>query len=74
MVLNREAIGSHCIVGANRLITEGKRFPDNSQIVGSPARVVRELREEERALLAASALHYVENWRRYARDLRAREG
>ena len=70
VVLNRAAIGSHCIVGANSLITEGKRFPDNSLIVGSPARVVRELREEERALLAASALHYVENWRRYARDLR----
>ena len=70
VVLNRAVIGRGCIVGANSLITEGKTFPDDSLIVGSPARVVRPLREEERALLAASALHYVENWRRYARDLR----
>ena len=74
VVLNRAVIGSHCIVGANSLITEGKSFPDGSLIVGAPARVVRELREEERALLAASAAHYVENWRRYARELRARQG
>ena len=69
VILNRAVIGSRCIVGANSLVTEGKVFPDDSLIVGSPARVVRELREEERALLAASALHYVENWRRYRRDL-----
>ncbi|HEX8569131.1 MAG TPA: gamma carbonic anhydrase family protein [Caulobacteraceae bacterium] len=74
VVLNRAMIGRGCIVGANSLITEGKSFPDDSLIVGSPARVVRELREEERALLKASALHYVENWRRYARDLRPAAG
>jgi carbonic anhydrase/acetyltransferase-like protein (isoleucine patch superfamily) len=51
-------------------VTEGKAFPDGCLIVGSPARVVRKLRDEERGLLAASALHYVENWRRYARELR----
>jgi carbonic anhydrase/acetyltransferase-like protein (isoleucine patch superfamily) len=70
VVLNRAVIGSNCIVGANSLVTEGKAFADNSLIMGAPARVVRELREEERAMLQASALHYVENWRRYARDLR----
>lgn len=69
VVLNRAVIGRGCIVGANSLVTEGKVFPDDTLIVGSPARVVRELREEERALLKASALHYVENWRRYARGL-----
>ena len=70
VVLNRAVIGANCIVGANSLVTEGKAFPDNSLIVGSPARVVRELRQEESAMLQASALHYVENWRRYARDMR----
>ena len=70
VVLNRAVIGRGCIVGANSLVTEGKAFPDDSLIMGAPARVVRPLRDEERALLAASALHYVENWRRYARELR----
>ena len=69
VVLNRAVIGRGCIVGANSLITEGKVFPDDSLIVGSPARVVRPLRDEERQLLQASALHYVDNWKRYAREL-----
>ena len=70
VVLNRAVVGRGCIVGANSLVTEGKVFPDDSLIMGQPARVVRPLREEERALLQASALHYVENWRRYAASLR----
>ena len=75
VILNRAVIGADCIVGANSLVTEGKAFPDGVLIVGSPARVVRELRDEERALLRASAAHYVANWRRYAQGLRpSREG
>jgi carbonic anhydrase/acetyltransferase-like protein (isoleucine patch superfamily) len=69
-VLNGAKIGRNCLVGANALITEGKEFPDGSLIVGSPARVVRSLNEEQVEGLRRSARNYVANWRRFARDLR----
>ncbi len=69
-VLNHVRIGANCLVGANALVTEGKEFPDNSLIVGAPAKAVRTLDQEAAERLKTSALHYVENWRRYARDLR----
>lgn len=69
-VLNGAKIGHNCLVGANALITEGKEFPDNSLIVGSPARVVRTLDETAIAGLRRSAKKYVGNWQRFARDLR----
>lgn len=68
-VLNGARIGANCLVGANALITEGKIFPDNSVIVGSPARVIRELDAAAIAGLRLSAENYVRNWRRFARDL-----
>ncbi|MFO1135354.1 MAG: gamma carbonic anhydrase family protein [Rhodoblastus sp.] len=45
-ILNGAKIGKNCLVGANALVTEGKEFPDNSLIVGSPAKVVRTLDEK----------------------------
>lgn len=68
-ILNGAVIGRNCLVGANALITEGKSFPDNSLIVGSPAKVVRELDAGAVARLAESAARYVANWRRYAKGL-----
>ncbi|QLF70362.1 gamma carbonic anhydrase family protein [Peteryoungia desertarenae] len=68
-VLNGVKIGNNCLVGANALLTEGKAFPDNSLIVGSPARVVRTLDENAIARLRLSAGSYVENWKRFKRDL-----
>lgn len=58
-ILNGAKIGRNCIVGANALVTEGKEFPDNSLIVGSPAKVVRELSDEAIAGLGKSADGYV---------------
>lgn len=69
-ILTGAKIGRNCLVGANALVTEGKEFPDNSLIVGSPARAVRTLDEEAVKKLTASAAHYVENWKRFARDLK----
>jgi len=71
IVLNGAKIGKNCLVGANTLITEGKEFPDNSMIVGSPGRVLRTLTPEQGAMLAHGAAHYVANWKRYQRDLAA---
>lgn len=68
-VLNHARIGSGSLVGANSLVPEGKEFPDHSLIVGSPARVVRPLREEEITRLRFSARHYVENWKRFSQTL-----
>lgn len=70
-ILNRARIGTHCLVGANSLVTEGKTFPDGVLIVGSPASVKRELTADEIALIKMSANHYVENAKRFKVDLRA---
>lgn len=69
IVLNGARIGRNCLIGARCLITEGKEIPDGSLVMGSPGKVVRQLDEAAIAMLRASAAHYVENWRRYARDL-----
>ncbi|MCV2361057.1 MULTISPECIES: gamma carbonic anhydrase family protein [Roseateles] len=70
VVLNGARIGKHCLVGAGALVTEGKEFPDGSLIVGSPAKVVRELSPEQIEGLKASAAHYIQNGRRYAQGLK----
>ena len=69
-ILNGAVIESECIVGAGALVTEGKRFERGSLIVGAPARVVRQVTDQERQLLRASATHYAEKARRYAAELR----
>ena len=68
-LLNRAKIGNYCLIGANSLVTEGKEFPDNSLIMGSPAKVIRELTDMEKKLIDLSAVHYVENMIRYKKEL-----
>ncbi|CUU42054.1 hypothetical protein BVIRIDIS_10560 [Blastochloris viridis] len=68
-MLNGAVLGRNCLVGANALVTEGKTFPDNSLVVGSPARAIRALPPDAAARLVKSAAHYVANWRRYAAGL-----
>ncbi|WP_099868201.1 gamma carbonic anhydrase family protein [Pararhizobium haloflavum] len=68
-ILNGAVIGRNCLIGANALVTERKEIPDNSLVMGAPAKVVRTLDADAAAGLAASAAHYVENARRFARDL-----
>ena len=72
VVLNGARIGRNCLIGAKALISEGKEIPDNSLVMGAPGRVVRELTPEQIEGLKLSALHYVQNWKRYARDLKPR--
>ena len=61
VIMNGARIGRNCIVGAGSLVTEGKQFPDNSLIVGSPARNIRTLTDEQVEGLRMSAAHYVAN-------------
>jgi carbonic anhydrase/acetyltransferase-like protein (isoleucine patch superfamily) len=70
VVLNGAKIGRNCLVGAGALVTERKEFADGMLIVGSPAKAVRPLNEREIAALKASALHYIEAWRRFAAGMR----
>jgi carbonic anhydrase/acetyltransferase-like protein (isoleucine patch superfamily) len=70
VVLNGARIGRNCIVAAGALVTEGKSFPDGSMIMGSPAKVVRELGPEQIDGVRRSALHYVENATRYRTGLK----
>jgi len=71
VILNRAVIGRNCIIGANALIPEGKEIPDNSLVMGSPGRVVKELGPNVAQMLKASADHYVHNADRFATELRA---
>ncbi len=71
VVLNGVKIGRNCIIGANALITEGKIIPDNSLVVGQPGKVVRERDPAHIAVLQMSAEHYVQNWKRFAAELRS---
>ncbi len=70
IVLNGAKIGKNCLVGAGSLVTEGKEFPDGSMILGSPAKVVRELTPEQIEGLRRSAQHYVNNKNRFKAGLK----
>ena len=70
VILNNAKIGRNSIVGAGSVVTEGKEFPDNSLIIGAPAKVVRTLDDAAAAKLLQSADNYVANSRRFAKGLR----
>jgi carbonic anhydrase/acetyltransferase-like protein (isoleucine patch superfamily) len=69
VVLNRAVIGRECLIGANSLIPEGKVIADRSLVLGSPGRVVRQLRDDEVRMIRWISQHYVANAARYLRDL-----
>jgi carbonic anhydrase/acetyltransferase-like protein (isoleucine patch superfamily) len=69
ILLNGARIGRRCLVGAGALVPEGREFPDNSMIVGVPARVVRTLDDEAGRAIGEGAEIYVRRWRRYASGL-----
>jgi carbonic anhydrase/acetyltransferase-like protein (isoleucine patch superfamily) len=71
ILLNGARIGRNCMIGAGALVPEGREIPDNSLAFGSPARVIRQVTPEETANMRRAALHYVENWKRFAAGLRA---
>ena len=70
IMLNGARIGTNCLVGAGALVTEGKSFPDNSLIVGSPARATRTLDDAAIKSIAAGADIYVRRFQQYAKGLK----
>ncbi|MFL2546593.1 MAG: gamma carbonic anhydrase family protein [Candidatus Rariloculaceae bacterium] len=71
-ILSHAVIGEDCIVGAQALITERKEFPDRSLILGSPARRIREVTDEELEHIRWIADHYVARGKRYREELTPR--
>ena len=70
VILNGAKIGKNCLVGAGALVTEGKEFPDNSLIIGSPAKAVRTLSESDIARMHANTASYVERGRQFKAQLK----
>ena len=73
VVMNRVVIGKNCLIGSGTLVTEGKVIPDGSVVIGSPGKIVRQITPDEIAWMKSSAEHYVQNARRYARELRSHQ-
>jgi carbonic anhydrase/acetyltransferase-like protein (isoleucine patch superfamily) len=70
IVLNGAVIGRNCMVGAGALVLEGAVIPDNSVVLGSPGKVVRETTAELTAEIRHAADHYVRNARDFAKNLK----
>ena len=69
VVLNNAKIGNNCLVGAGALVTENKEFPDGMLIIGSPAKAVRELSPEMIKDMTRSSKHYVNNFKKFIKEL-----
>lgn len=69
VILNNARIGSESLVAAGALVTEGKVFPPRSLILGSPAKAVRELTDDEVRNLRANARDYVRRAAQYKQRL-----
>jgi carbonic anhydrase/acetyltransferase-like protein (isoleucine patch superfamily) len=72
IILDGAEVGDWVIVGAGSVVTPGMRVKSNSLVLGTPAKVVRELREEDRELVTSSCEKYVwrvEKWAKAARKI-----
>ncbi len=70
IMLNGSKVGRNCIVGAGAVVTEGKTFPDNSMIVGAPARVIRAVDEKAAEMIRKGADNYVQRSTQYTKGLK----
>lgn len=73
VVLNNAKIGKNCIIGANALVPEGMEIPDNSVVLGSPAKIVKEVSDKQKKLFQLSAMHYVAQSQFYKTNLEVDE-
>ena len=70
MIMNGARVGRGALIGANTLIAEGKEIPDGVLVLGSPGKIVRELKPEERERLLGISSGYVERSKLYKKELR----
>jgi carbonic anhydrase/acetyltransferase-like protein (isoleucine patch superfamily) len=69
VIMNKAVIGKNCLVGAGAVVPTGKIFPDRSLIVGAPAKVVREVTDEEIAFIRWNADDYMKRQEAYKTKL-----
>ena len=69
VLLNGSKIGKNCLIGARALITEKKVIPDNSLVMGSPGKIVRQVTEEEVEAMKQNAIRYQNNWKKYLKSV-----
>jgi len=67
VILNGAQIGKNCIIGANALVTENKVIPNNSLVIGSPGKIIRQVTDEEVKMITKNAIHYQKNWKKYSK-------
>ena len=60
VVMDNVHVEKNCFIGAGSVLTQNKHFPEGSLIMGSPARVVRPLKQKELDFLPQSAKNYIE--------------
>jgi carbonic anhydrase/acetyltransferase-like protein (isoleucine patch superfamily) len=70
VILNGAVIGKNCLVGAGALVTEGKQFPDNSLIIGSPAKMARTLSDADIAGIGRNTDNYVKRGQLFKTQLK----
>ncbi|TAK90047.1 MAG: gamma carbonic anhydrase family protein [Burkholderiaceae bacterium] len=70
VVLNGAVIGKNCLIGAGALVTEGKHIPDNSLVLGSPSKIVRQLGAEDFARMQRNAEVYVRKAQAFKKSLK----
>lgn len=73
MLLDNVRVGKNVVIAANSLIPPGKVIPDGVVVMGSPYRIVRDVTDKDFRLIEVGWRHYVENAKRFRRDL-VREG
>jgi carbonic anhydrase/acetyltransferase-like protein (isoleucine patch superfamily) len=69
MILDRVSIGRHCLIAAGALVPPGKVIPDGSVVMGMPGKIVREITEQDRAMIEEIGEHYLARGRLYRREL-----
>lgn len=69
-ILDNVEIGEECIIGANTLLTSGKKIPPRSLVMGSPGKVVRELTAKDFELIEVSIAAYVQKGRDFKEILK----
>jgi carbonic anhydrase/acetyltransferase-like protein (isoleucine patch superfamily) len=70
VVMNGARIGRNSLIGANTLIAEGKEIPDGVLVLGSPGKVVRDLKQQEKDYLLTIAQGYIDRSRFYRDNLK----
>jgi carbonic anhydrase/acetyltransferase-like protein (isoleucine patch superfamily) len=73
VVLNKAKIGKNCIIGAHALVPEGMEIPDNSLVMGAPAKVVKEISDGHKAMLTMSSQHYAAHAKHFDEHLEVDE-